>query len=128
MLMNEGNDFIGSAFIWDSHSGFESRPDARLEQLETWRSAGVSYLSVNVGYDVRSWENTISTLASFRRQIRSLGDLYILVETVADIDRARKANKLAISFDIEGMESLDGNVDMVSAVRTCKNYISCNCV
>ena len=112
--MNEGNDFIGSAFIWDSHSGFESRPDARLEQLETWRSAGVSYLSVNVGYDVRSWENTISTLASFRRQIRSLGDLYILVETVADIDRARKANKLAISFDIEGMESLDGNVDMVS--------------
>ena len=107
MLMNEGNDFIDRAFIWDSHSGFESRPDARLEQLETWLSAGVSYLSVNVGYDVRSWENTISTLASFRRQIRSLEDLYILVETVADIDRARKENKLAISFDIEGMESLD---------------------
>lgn len=112
--MKESNEFIKGAFIWDSHSGFESRPDARLEQLETWRNAGFSYLSVNVGYDVRSWENTISTLASFRRQISSLGDRYMLVETVPDIDRARAENKLAITFDIEGMESLDGNVDMVS--------------
>ena len=112
--MNECNDFIDSAFIWDSHSGFESRPDARLEQLETWRSAGVSYLSVNVGYDVRSWKNTISTLASFRRQIRSLENFYILVETVADIEFATNQKKLGISFDIERMESLDGNVDMVS--------------
>ena len=38
----------------------------------------------------------------------------MLVETVPDIDRAREESKLAITFDIEGMESLDGNVDMVS--------------
>ena len=112
--MKESNELLNGEFIWDSHAGFESRPDARLEQLETWRNAGFSYLSVNVGYDVRSWENTISTLASFRRQISSLGDRYMLVETVPDIDRAREENKLAITFDIEGMESLDGNVDMVS--------------
>ena len=113
--LNHGTkDFIGKAFVWDAHSGFESRPDARLEKLEKWQKAGVSYLSVNVGYDVRPWKNTIDTLASFRRQIDSLKDRYMLVQTVRDIDRAKEQHRLSITFDIEGMESLDGNVDMVS--------------
>ena len=106
--------FVRDSFVWDAHSGFESRPDARLEQLKKWKNSGVSYLSVNVGYDVRPWTNTINTLASFRRQIHLLREEYLLVETVNDIDRAIKDNKLGITFDIEGMESLDGNVDLVS--------------
>ena len=106
--------FVEDAFVWDAHAGFESRPDARLEQLKIWKDAHVSYLSVNVGYDVRSPKNTIDTLASFRRQIKRLDQQYLLVEHIDDIDRAANSNRLGITFDIEGMESLDGNLDMVS--------------
>jgi len=50
--MKESNEFLKGEFIWDAHAGFESRPDARLEQLETWCNAGFSYLSVNEASDV----------------------------------------------------------------------------
>ena len=45
------------------------RPLADLDLLERWRASGVDYLSVNVGYDVMTWQETIRTLADFRRRI-----------------------------------------------------------
>ena len=36
------------------------------------------------------------------------------MRTTADIKRARKDGKLAIAFDLEGMNSLNGDVNMVS--------------
>jgi membrane dipeptidase len=113
--MTAATQIYGDALVWDDHAGFESRPDADLSQLDHWQDAGVTYLSVNVGYDVRPWDNTVKTLAAFRRQIASEPDRFLLVENVSDVRRAKSEGKLAITFDIEGMESLDGEVDMVSA-------------
>ena len=76
------------ALVWDDHAGFESRPDANLEQLETWRKAGVNYLSVNAGYDVQPWDNTVKTLASFHRQLAGMTDRFVIVKTVEDIANA----------------------------------------
>jgi membrane dipeptidase len=113
--MTAATRIYGDALVWDDHAGFESRPDADLSQLRHWREAGVTYLSVNVGYDVRPWDNTVKTLAAFRRQIAGEPERFLLVERAADVRRAKAEGKLAITFDIEGMESLDGEVDMVSA-------------
>ena len=111
--MSTAHDLYADALVWDEHAGFESRPDADLTQLERWRAAGVAYLSVNVGYDVRPWSNTVKTLAAFRRRIAAEPERYILAETVGEVRRAKREGKLAITFDIEGMESLDGDLDMV---------------
>jgi membrane dipeptidase len=113
--MTAATRIYGDALVWDDHAGFESRPDADLSQLRHWQEAGVTYLSVNVGYDVRPWDNTVKTLAAFRRQIAGEPERFLLVERAADVRRAKAEGKLAITFDIEGMESLDGEVDMVSA-------------
>jgi membrane dipeptidase len=112
--MTAANQIYADAVVWDDHAGFESRPDADLAQLRDWQDAGVTYLSVNVGFDVRPWDNTVKTLAAFRRQIAGEPERFVLVERVADVRRAKADGKLAITFDIEGMESLDGEVDMVS--------------
>ncbi len=104
-----------NALVWDEHAGFEARPDVDLAQLERWHDAGVGHLSVNVGYDVRPWVNTVKTLAALRRRIVARPDRYLLVEGVADVLRAKQEGKLAITFDIEGMDSLDGELGMVSA-------------
>ncbi|MBT3700543.1 MAG: membrane dipeptidase [Alphaproteobacteria bacterium] len=103
-----------NALVWDDHAGFESKPEANLDQLEAWRKAGVNYLSVNAGYDVRPWDNTVKTLASFHRQLAGMTDKYVIVKTVEDIANAKAAGKLAVTFDIEGMESLNDSLDMVS--------------
>lgn len=101
------------ALVWDDHSGFDPHGGADLNKLEIWRKAGVHYLSVNVGYDVVDWQATVRTLARFRSWLQTHPKKYALVKTTADIRRARKDGKLAIAFDLEGMNSLNGDVNMV---------------
>jgi membrane dipeptidase len=102
------------ALVWDDHSGFDPHGGADLNNLEIWRKAGVHYLSVNVGYDVVDWQATIKTLARFRAWLQTHPKKYLLVRRAADIKRARKEGKLAIAFDLEGMNSLNGDVNMAS--------------
>ena len=98
--------------IWDDHSGFEPDPGVDLSGLRVWKDAGVDYLSVNVGYDVMDWRDTIKALAAFRRWILA-ADGYRLVTTVDEVRAAQRAGDLAVTFDLEGMNALDGSLDMV---------------
>lgn len=102
--------------IWDAHAGFELKSVAELETLSVWKAAGVGFLSVNVGYDVVPWQNTVKALSLARDWLRET-DGYRLVESVAEIDEAGAAGDMAVAFDIEGMNALDGSVDMVRFYR-----------
>ncbi len=103
------------ALIWDDHAGFEPNRNVDLRDLERWRKAGVHYLSVNVGYDVVDWQACLRALAAFRAWLQKHPKNYILVRRAADIRRAKHEGKLAIAFDIEGMNALNGDVNMVNA-------------
>jgi membrane dipeptidase len=98
--------------VWDDHSGFGPDPSVDLKKLSIWKDAGIDYLSIDVGYDRMDWRDTIKSLAAFRRWIKA-SDGYELVSTVDQIEPARKSGKMAVTFDIEGMNALDGSVDMV---------------
>jgi membrane dipeptidase len=102
-----------SALVWDAHGGFDFRTAEALAQLERWRRAGVHHLSVNVGYDVTPWTTTIAALSAYRRWIADHPETLIQVERTDDVRRARREGKLAVSFDIEGMNALNGDVGMV---------------
>src|ERR1019366_4482690 len=78
-----------------------------------WRSSGVDHLSVNVGYDVIAWQSTIRTLADFRARIGRRPDRYLLVDHLDDVLSARGRGLLGITFDLEGMDALNGDVSMV---------------
>ncbi len=101
------------ALVWDSHSGFEPEPDVDLNQLERWRTSGVDYLSVNICYDRRPWQEAFRTLSAYRAWMLAHGDNYALCATLDDVQAARAGGKLAITFDIEGMTALDGDAGMV---------------
>jgi len=100
------------ALVWDAHAGFELTHERDLETLAVWRDAGVDYLSVNVGFDVRDWRATVKNIALARRWVDAQPEID-LVGTVAELDQARAAGHMAVTFDIEGMCALDGSVDMV---------------
>lgn len=104
---------LDSEVIWDAHSGFTPDPAADLANLRIWRDAGVNYLSVDVGFDLYPWQKTVTTLAHFRHWVLSNPQDYALASTVDDIIAAKASGKLAITFDIEGMNALDGRVEMV---------------
>jgi membrane dipeptidase len=105
------------ALVWDTHSGFCPDPAADLENLERWRSAGVTFLSINVGFDLFTSEQTLRTLAAFRDWIAAHNDRFVLVDSVAAIRIAKSTGRMAIAFDLEGMNVLDGRLEMLERYR-----------
>jgi len=102
-----------AAQVWDAHGGFAYSEASILADLERWRAAGIDYLSVNLGYDVTPWTLAIEAAAQYRHWIRAHPDEYVQVDTVDDVRRAKREGKLAVSFDLEGMNALNGDVGMV---------------
>jgi membrane dipeptidase len=101
------------ALVWDAHAGFAPSPQVDLNRLQLWKDAGVHFLSINVGYDVMDWRDSLKALAYIRRWILATPG-YRLVARVEEIAKAKAAGELAISFDLEGMNALDGSLDMVA--------------
>ncbi|BCQ35065.1 MULTISPECIES: dipeptidase [Erwinia] len=112
-IVQRARTLFNEALVWDGHSGFMPDPAADLNNLQRWRNAGVHYLSVDVGFDVLPWTQTVENLAVFRHWILDHSDDYLLVERPEDILRARREGRLGITFDIEGMNALNGRVEMV---------------
>jgi hypothetical protein len=66
------------ALVWDAHAGVFPSSEVDLNLLEEWRSAGASYLSLNVGFDVMEWQDTLATLAAYRRWVLHNNDRFLL--------------------------------------------------
>ena len=100
--------------VWDDHCGFELEPGAPLDPLlRPWRDAGVDYLSINVYFDLRPWRRAEDNLVDLRRRLPEEAPYCRIVASVDDIDQARADGKIAVTFDIEGMNALDGRPELV---------------
>jgi membrane dipeptidase len=99
--------------VWDNHTGFGYSGPQDVDLLEKWRGAGVHYVSLNVfGFDGLPWQSAVQAIADYTRAIEARSDI-ARCATVADILAARYAGKMAVTFDIEGMRALNGDVSMV---------------
>jgi membrane dipeptidase len=113
-ISDRARNLHSDALVWDTHAGFAYMPDQDLRDLERWRDSGVDHLSVNVGFDVPPWSTlAIEALSSYRRQIRENPALFVLASGVDDVLSAKRQGKLAVTFDLEGMDALNGDVGMV---------------
>lgn len=107
-------DLFSDTLIWDAHAGVFPAPDNDLSFLKDWHQAGVNYVSINVGFDVMDWRQTLKTLTAYRHWLLNDNERFVLIKTIDDIATAKVQNKLAVSFDIEGMNALNGDINMVS--------------
>ena len=69
------------ALVWDAHAGVFPSPEVDLNLLEDWRDKGANYLSINVGFDVMDWQETMATLAAYRRWVVANPDRFTLTGT-----------------------------------------------
>src|SRR5436190_21525808 len=109
---DEARQLISSALVWDAHAGFAFESAENLAELTRWRGAGISFVSVNVGYDVQPWTTAVEALSKYRHWLRA-HDAFIQVETIEDVSRAKREGKLAVSFDLEGANALNEDPGMV---------------
>jgi membrane dipeptidase len=115
MIRPDSEQLHRRSLVWDTHAGFSPFSDLDLSFLERWLNAGASYLGINVGYDVvMPWDETVRCTAHYRRWIELHPDKFLMADRVEDIRRAKREGKLAIAFDIEGANALDGNIEMIS--------------
>jgi membrane dipeptidase len=105
---------LKDSLVWDAHGGFTTDPDQDLEQLKRWEDVHVDFLSVNIGFDIHPWEHTIKVVAAYRHWLAARPDRFVLVDTMADVRRAKAEGKLAIAFDLEGAVSLGRQLSMLA--------------
>ncbi len=112
------NEILENTLVWDAHAGLFPAPDMDLNVLENWRKHEVDYLSINVGFDVMSRDETMAVLVAYRSWISERSNRFLLATKFVDIDKARQSGRLAVSFDIEGMNALGGDVNMVETYHS----------
>jgi membrane dipeptidase len=106
---------IEKSLVWDNHGCMPVRPhdESFLPQLERYRAAGVNVVALNIGYGEQGVEEHVRVIAHFRRWLVAREADYVLVGTTDDIERARREGKLAVMFDIEGMNAIADQVSLV---------------
>jgi len=109
-------DLFAQTLVWDNHTCTTLTPGRGelMADLARHKRSGVDVVCVNVGFDPAPKENTLLLLADFRHWVQAHSREYVLAATVQDIERARRDDKLAVCFNIEGGVSLYGQISMVS--------------
>jgi membrane dipeptidase len=107
-------ELLRSGVVWDNHGCLPLRADATfLPQLERYKNAGVNVVSINVGFADVTWVEHIRVLSFMRQWLAQRPQTYMLISSVADIQRCKAADKLGVVFDIEGMTPVQQDVSLV---------------
>jgi membrane dipeptidase len=116
--MDDNTDFggpaDGAALVWDAHGCLPLAPDSDITGLARYAASGVDFVSINIGMDFNPPLDVVRTLAYFRRWLAANADRFAIAGSVDDVVRAKAEGRLAVAFDLEGTEPLDGSSDMVS--------------
>lgn len=98
--------------LWDQHCCLPLTPDADIGHLLRFREIGASFVSVNVGYAPNDADSTLKILESFRRQL-TMDERFLLAASATDVATAHASGRLAVAFDLEDANPLDGRLDLV---------------
>lgn len=110
------HQLVRDQLVFDSHGCMPLRHDDEtfLPQLERYRESGVDVVFINVGFGDDGIEQHTRMLAHFRRWLAQRPNDYALATSVAAVKRARSEGKLAVGFDIEGMNAIDDQLSLIS--------------
>jgi membrane dipeptidase len=102
------------AVVWDQHGCLPLRPDeSAVEALALYAESGVDFVSINVGMDSTPPLDALKVLSAFRNGVLHREERYVLVRSAPDVALAKATGRLAIAFDLEGTEPLDGSLDLI---------------
>lgn len=114
-VSDRARDLIKRTVVWDNHACMPLRAEDEsfLPQLARHHGAGATLVSLNVCYDAYPPEAAFKILASMRRWIMRHDERYVLAQSVADVEAAKREGKLAVVFDIEGGRAVEAHPGLV---------------
>ena len=102
------------ALVWDNHICLQHENDDRfMPEIQRYVDSGVNMVVVSVGFDVLPWEQTFRVLAVMRHWLLARTESFILARTADDVVRAKQEGKLAVAFNIEGMNAIQDQLSLI---------------
>jgi len=111
---NQALDIHREALIIDSLWASSYAPTNR-DYLEKMREAGVTAVHASIaGDDSASFYNVFERIASWYQGFRQYSDIIMPVNTGADIETAKKLNKIGIILGFQTTRPIENNVDFLN--------------
>lgn len=101
--------------VWDNHACMPLRPDdvSFLPQLNRVKDIGVDVVTLNIACGKQSFLQAQRVHETFRNWILEHSDGFEIAYCAPDLERAKRAGKMAICFDVEGGDALDQDASNV---------------
>jgi membrane dipeptidase len=103
-------ELLSTSLVWDMTLPWD--PSA-LDQdtLPRFKAAGIDVISLTV--DMPTLDATIRHIAAVKSDIKNHFESMVLVQTIEDVTKANNSGKLALTFNLQETNPLDGNLDMI---------------
>ncbi|MGN6818060.1 MAG: dipeptidase [Sphingomonas sp.] len=111
-LRDKSRALFHDALVWDTTLGW-LMGSPHPETLPRFRAAGFDHISLTVGVDLLGPEIVLREMGPVFAMCAQEPNKYVLATDVASIDAAKKAGKLALTFNLQGTNGLGGNIQMV---------------
>ena len=103
------------AVVCDMLAPSGGAPDQLFERLlGEMKNGGYTFAMFSVGGDWFNLSNSIRQIAEKRAYFLARPKAYVFVETVDDVSRAKKEGKLAVVFNFQGTNPLEGDLNMIA--------------
>lgn len=101
------------SLVWDMVWPLEPWCGNGWDKLSRFHAAGYNLISVTLAGDNHNIGEATQRVAAARAEVLSQPDELVLVESVADVLRAKTEGKLAVAFHFEGTRCFERNLDVV---------------
>jgi membrane dipeptidase len=96
--------------IWDAHSCIALDPTGDLSAVLEHQRAGFHHVNLSMGMCFNSHDLVMRLLTGIGAKAAAPNSGFSLCHDVASVQRARADGKLSISFDLEGLAMLEGDI------------------
>ena len=103
------------ALVWDMTIPLAGQDSAPIfaDMLQSMVDGGYSYVSFSLATDWHNLNQTVHALARYRAHFLSAPEEYVLIESVDDVQCAKMKGKLGVSFNFQGTNPIDADIEMV---------------
>ncbi|MCC7273006.1 MAG: dipeptidase [Alphaproteobacteria bacterium] len=93
---------------------YAQRAELKPGTLDRLRASGYTLVALTAAQDRTGFAEAMASLAKERRFFLERPDAFVLVDTVDDVLRAKREGKLAVIFQFQGSNPLEGRVENVA--------------
>ena len=104
---------LEDALVWDMTLPWLASYADKDVTLPRFRNAGVDFASLTVNDFPGSLGGSVRRIAEVTRHIQERADTLVLVKSVDDILKAKQEGKLALAFNLQETNPLEGEVNFV---------------